>query len=73
MKAQAYLKIEVELDKIDFNDVDFKTLSLDEKKKMLIETLDKNALYVNLSDIDDEELSIDAKTKKLNSFFKRGE
>ena len=48
----------------------FSALSLDEKKLLLMELLDKNQLYVNYCDIDDESYSIDSTTKSFtNSFY----
>ena len=42
---------------------------LDKQKKLLAELLDKNQLYVNLSEIDDEEFGISAGDKELNEEF----
>lgn len=39
------------------------------KKKLLVELLDKNQLYVNLSEIDDEDFGVGEEDKKLNSLF----
>ncbi len=39
------------------------------QKKLLVELLDKNQLYVNLSEIDDEEFGISAEDKELNEEF----
>jgi adenine-specific DNA-methyltransferase len=44
-------------------------LSLDDQKRFLIEVLDKNMLYVPLSEIDDETYGISAEDKKLNRQF----
>ncbi len=42
---------------------------LNKQKKLLTELLDKNQLYVNLSEIDDEEFGISAGDKELNEEF----
>ena len=42
---------------------------LKKQKKLLAELLDKNQLYVNLSEIDDEEFGISAEDKELNEEF----
>ena len=42
---------------------------LSKQKKLLVELLDKNQLYVNLSEIDDEEFGISAGDKELNEEF----
>lgn len=52
---------------------DFAALSLDDKKRFLMEILDKNLLYVNYCDIDDEEFGIsDADKAFTRSFYKEG-
>ena len=45
------------------------TNSLKEQKELLVEVLNKNQLYVNLSDIDDEDFSVSEEDKKLNDLF----
>jgi len=58
---------------IDINSNDFTTLSLDDKKRFLMELLDKNLLYVNYCDIDDEEFAISDEDKAFTrSFYKEG-
>lgn len=50
---------------------EFANLSLDEKKGLLISIVDKNKLYINLSDIDDEEYNVSEEEKKFTeSFYK---
>lgn len=50
---------------------EFANLSLDEKKVLLISIVDKNKLYLNLSDIDDEEYNVSEEEKKFTeSFYK---
>lgn len=48
---------------------DFNALSLADKKRFLMECLDKNLLYIPVSDIDSEEYSIDAEDKRLTQEF----
>ncbi len=48
---------------------DFEALSLLEQKQFLIECLDKNLLYVPLSEIDNAEFGISDTDKKLNLEF----
>lgn len=58
--------------KLDFADAEFKMLTLDEKKKVLMSLLDKNQLYVNLCDMDDAEFGVSAADKTFtNSFYGR--
>ncbi len=52
---------------------DYAALSLDDKKKFLMEILDKNLLYVNYCDIDDEEFGISDEDKAFTrSFYREG-
>lgn len=52
---------------------DFQALLLEDKKRFLMEILDKNLLYVNYCDIDDEEFDISDKDKAFTrSFYKEG-
>lgn len=56
---------------INIEDDDFKNLSLNEKKLLLMELLDKNQLYINYCDIDDVDFNIAEKDKSFNrSFYK---
>ncbi len=55
-----------ELKKVDS---EFQELDLKNKKKALISLLDKNKLYVNLSDIDDENYNIKHEDKKFTKSF----
>lgn len=56
---------------IDDTADDFTSLDLDDQKRFLMELLDKNLLYVNLSDIDDEEFAISEADKAFTkSFYK---
>ena len=53
---------------------DFDTLSTDDKKRFIMELLDKNMLYVNLCDLDDTEYAISDADKAFNrSFYEIGE
>ena len=48
---------------------DFNALSLADKKRFLVECLDKNLLYIPVSEVDSEEYSIDAEDKRLTQEF----
>lgn len=48
---------------------DFNALSFEEKKRLFIELLDKNMLYVNLCDIDDEDYQISDDDKAFTKSF----
>ena len=48
---------------------DFDSLSMDEQKNLVMELLNKNKLYVNLSDIDDEDYDVSEADKKFTRSF----
>lgn len=48
---------------------DFESLSTDDKKRFILELLDKNMLYVNLCDLDDEEYAISEEDKAFTRSF----
>ena len=64
--------------KVDPKDIkegaeEYQSLSLDEKKRFLMEILDKNLLYVNYCDIDDEEFNISESDNAFtHSFYNKG-
>ncbi len=59
-----------ELEKVDS---DFEEMDLQKKKKVLYSLVDKNKLYVNLSDIDDESYDIKDDDEKFTRSFYKGE
>jgi adenine-specific DNA-methyltransferase len=69
MKETAFLSYKVEPKTIDANAKDFADLSIADQRKFLIECLDKNQLYVNLSEIEDKEYGISKEDIKLNKEF----
>lgn len=78
MKETAHLNYQVELEKIINNtyEVDginelltFKRLTLDEQKRLLIELLDKNQLYVNADDMNDVDLQVSEQDKAFTNCF----
>ncbi|SCC12725.1 adenine-specific DNA-methyltransferase [Gilliamella bombicola] len=83
MKQTAHLNYQVELDKIlndtyEVNGIDelvtFKDLTFDEQKRLLIELLDKNQLYVNADDMNDTNLKVSEQDKAfIRSFYGKGE
>ena len=54
---------------IDTSSEDFKSLSLEDKKRLLMDLLDKNQLYVNYCDIDDETFGINDADKTFTKSF----
>lgn len=53
----------------DFEEIGSEVNGLEKQKKLLIELLDKNQLYVNLSEIDDEQFHVSEQDKALNKLF----
>ena len=51
---------------------DFKSLSFEEKKRLFVELLDKNQLYINYCDIDDEDYNISDADKAFTKSFYEG-
>ncbi len=69
MKEKAFLSYQFDKQSFDECIEAFKTLSLDDQKKFLLEVLDKNQLYVNYSEIADETFNISKEDKRLNDMF----
>lgn len=69
MKEKSFLSYRVKVNEIDKNMSEFEELSLEQQKQFLIEILDKNHLYVNLSEIDDTTYNVSDEDKKLNKEF----
>lgn len=67
MAKEAFFRYDVDLSK--FKEKEFEKLPLKEQKQVLCECLDKNHLYVNLSEIDDATYKVSADDKKLNAEF----
>ncbi len=53
----------------DFIEIGKGENGLEKQKKLLAEVLNKNQLYVNLSEIDDEDFSVSEEDKQLNRLF----
>jgi len=53
----------------DFEDIGKEEDGLKKQKRLLAELLDKNQLYVNLSEIDDAQFNVSAEDKALNKAF----
>ena len=69
MKATDYLNYKVDIKEVDVHAADFEALSLEDQKRFLIECLDKNMLYVPLSDIDSDEYGVSDEDKRLTREF----
>ncbi len=71
MKATDYLNYKVDIKEVDANAESFDGLSLEVQKRFLIECLDKNLLYVALSDIDSNEYGVTEEDRRLTREFYR--
>lgn len=69
MKAKSFLDYNVDIQKQDEHIADFKKLELAQQKQHLIELLDKNQLYVNLSSINDKDFDCSTAEKKVTEDF----
>ncbi len=67
MKEEAFFRIEIEHEK--WNNGEFEKLTLGEQKQLLCECLDKNHLYVNLSEMADAEYKMSKDDIALNKKF----
>jgi adenine-specific DNA-methyltransferase len=69
MQERAFLSYRVDVTSIDTNAKDWLSLSMHDKKRLLMETLDKNMLYVPLSEMDDLTWGVSEADKALNRGF----
>ena len=69
MQESGFLSWKVEPKTFNENVKEFEELSLDEQKFFLMECLDKNLLYVPLSEINNKEFEVSEEDKKLNAEF----
>ena len=69
MCEKYFLDYNVEVKKFNDNVEEFKELQIGDQKKVLIEMLNKNQLYVNLSEINDSDFKISDEDKELNKKF----
>jgi len=69
MKAKSFLNYNVDIQKQEAHIEEFKALTLAKQKQHLVELLDKNQLYVNLSSLNDKDFSVTAEEKKVTQDF----
>ena len=72
MCEKYFLNYDVDVKKFNDNKKDFEKLSLSEQKKKLVGMLDKNQLYVNLTEIEDSQFKVSKEDKELNKKFYGG-
>lgn len=71
MKAKAFFKYSIDLQKFQEGIEEFKQLDLAKQKELLCEILDKNQLYVNLSSLNDTDFACTEEEKKITKDFYR--
>jgi adenine-specific DNA-methyltransferase len=69
MKERSFINYNVDIKKQDEEIEEFKELTLKQQKEILLQILNKNQLYVNLSSIDDEDFKVSDEDKKLSKEF----
>ena len=69
MKAKSFLNYNVDIQKQDEHIEEFKQLDLKQQKEHLVELLDKNQLYVNLSSINDKDFEVSEAEKQVTKDF----
>ena len=68
-KVNAYITVMPEEAINDFEAIGKEPNGLEKQKRLLAELLDKNQLYVNLSEIDDAQFKVSDEDKALNKAF----
>ena len=69
MQATNFLSYKIDPTKIDVTSADYTKLTLEEKKRFLLECLDMNQLYIPFADMDNPDYEISAKDKELTREF----
>jgi len=69
MQDKYFLNFDVEVNKFNDNKKYFEKMTLKQQKETLVEMLNKNQLYVNLSEIEDSQFKVSQEDKELNKKF----
>lgn len=69
MQATGFLNYKIDISTVNESATDFAALSLDDQKRFLMDCLDKNMLYIPISDMEDEEYDIGDEDKRLTKEF----
>ncbi|WP_283746425.1 site-specific DNA-methyltransferase [Bacillus cereus] len=69
IKMDAYFDFKVTISRLTLEDSEFNTLSLADKKQLVIQSLDANQMYLNYSEIDDSNYAILDNIKEFNHSF----
>ena len=74
IKQKAFLNYKFDIEEFEKDNMkNFKKLELPKQKEILLNCLDLNQLYINLSEIEDSEYNISDNDKKLNKLFYEGD
>lgn len=72
MQSTGYLNYKINVSTVEDNAKDFESLSFDNQKRFLIECLDKNLLYIPVSDMESEEYAVsDEDIRLTKEFYKK--
>lgn len=69
MQKTGYLSYKINISTIDEKAAEFAELSMEDQKHFLMECLDKNMMYIPVSDMDSEEYAISEEDKRLTKEF----
>lgn len=69
MKSKSFLDYNFDMKRQDQFIEEFKAMTLEQQKKLLLEVLDKNQLYVNLSSLNDGDFQIDESEARITNQF----
>lgn len=69
IQEKAFISYKINPQDFDKNIAEFNALQFEDQQKFLIEVLDKNMLYVPLSEMDDQSYGVSEEDKKLNTQF----
>lgn len=69
MKKRSFINYNIDIKKQEEHLEDFKTLSVEEQKQHLVEIIDKNQLYVNLSSLEDKDFACSNEEKLITKDF----
>lgn len=69
MKEKAFFKYSIDLQEFDKSIEEFKKLDLKKQKDVLMSLLNKNQMYVNLSEIEDKSFGVGKGDKEMNKKF----
>jgi adenine-specific DNA-methyltransferase len=72
IKESAFLDYKININRLTYDDSGFAALSLEEQKKILIESLDANQMYLSYSEIDDAQFILPHSVKQFNNSFHQG-